>query len=137
MDLDKVPPINDVDYIEKMRASIALQRDTTYEGIELASAILIASFYFELDAVLRYEAGLFRYKGSIFCRNNARAVIRALIKIDRCLSKFFKDKAYLTECSGASEVCREYCRYRKRVAFYVKDLNSLITIYLSSSRGKR
>ena len=137
VDLDKVPPIDDVDCMEKMRASVALQRDATHEGIELASAILIASFYFELDAVPRYEAGLFRCEGSIFCRNDARAVIRALMKIDRCPSKFFKDEAHLAECGGASEVCRECCRYRKRVAFYVKDLNSLITIYLSSSGGKR
>ena len=134
---DKVPLLDDGDSMDKMRANVRSLIDNTSEEIDIAAAILTASFYFELDCRPKPEAGTYRCEGSILCRNEAESVIRGFHKLNRRPSRFLCNAGHLADFGGLEQICHECRRYSRKVAFYVKDLESLFTIFLDVEGGQR
>ena len=131
--LDEAPPIDDVTCMERLRDSVHFEPNAASTRIELVSAILTASFFFELDAKPCFENGLFRCEGSIYCRNNSYGVIQTLAKTNGSRLEFSNENGYLADFDGLKAVCMRCHKYRKRIAFYVRDLNALTTVFLKSA----
>ena len=136
--LHETPAIDDVACMERMRNSVHFEPDAAGERTELALALLTGSFFFELDTIPRFEAGLFRCEGSIYCRNNIYAVIATLTNMNGARLNFTNDNGFLADFGGISAICLQCKRYRKKVVFYVTELiESFTTIYLGGGEWPR
>ena len=135
--LDEAPAIDDVTCMNRLRNSVHFETNAASARIELVSALLTASFFFELDTIPKFEGGLYRCDGSIYCRNHIYGVLRGLANANGANTEFANDDGYLANLDGMTSVCMHCHRYRKSVAFYVRDLGALTTIYLKSDESPR
>ena len=75
------PRLDDVHCMDDLRRSVQLQPDGPKDTASIAFALLVASFYFELDTLPALEANRYYCRGFLRCRNNSRAVLNSLAKI--------------------------------------------------------
>jgi hypothetical protein len=128
-------------------AGMTALRKTAREGLTRSSQVfeettnaLVERFYFVLDGLPKREGDRFRCEGSIRCRGNSQAVISDLLRLQDDRLEFMTDSELLGELNIPTlrlDRCSGCQRYRKRVAFSVRNLTSMVNIYLRSGREKR
>lgn len=122
--------------------SLELQKRMVYSTpqrqlTEVATALLVSSFFFKLDGPLTYEGGFYHCRGSIRCRVNARDVIRALQNIHSTQMEFVTSSAKLVDCDMERDVCSTCCRYKKAIAFYLRHPDELVTVSMRMGDTER
>ena len=130
------PPLDDIGCMTSLRRSVHLQPQGAQDRMNVASALLIASFYFELETPPLFQVGQYLCTGSIRCRNDFRAVCNSLATMHTNELEIVTE----TESLGvvtANDLC-EVCRlYHKKVQFHVRQLEDIVTIFIRISGLER
>ena len=123
------PRLDDVRYIDELKESVQLQLDGFRDRKRVALALLVATFFFELDTVPTFDKGRYYCRGVIRCRNEPRAVIQSLNKLYRDRLEFTLGSGTLGELS-IGDICGAYQLYCKKAHFYVRHLEETVTMNL-------
>ena len=123
------PRLDDLGYLDTLRTSVHLQPDGSRDRTKIAFALLVASFYFELDRVPTFEQGRYLCEGSIRCRNEPCAVIQSLRKMYGNRLEFTMDSGILGPL-GVEDVCSVCRLYCKKAQFYVRHLGETVSMHL-------
>lgn len=121
------PPLDDLECIDGLRKSVHLQPQGARDRADAASALLVASFYFELELLPKYEAGQYLCTGMIRCRNDFDAVLKSLTRIHTSQLELMTEIESLGILT-MDDVCKNCHLYHKRVQFHVQQLEDIITI---------
>lgn len=73
--------LDDVNQMNELKKWVHLQPNGQEDRLRAASALLVASFFFELSEILKYEAGVYVRQGLIRCRDKCDLVIKSLTRI--------------------------------------------------------
>ena len=123
------PRIDDINQMERLRASVHMQVDGQENMRQTAAALLSATFYLELTSRPKYGAGHYTCHGTIRCRNDPGAVIKALRRLfGDCLT--FKTEHITLGYVSRHDICSICGEYSKAVVFTVSHLEEPITIFL-------
>jgi hypothetical protein len=131
--LEDIPAIDDASCMERLRNSVHFQPKVHGMQLDLVSAMLAATFFFELDKLPQFDQGLYRCEGTIYCRNNSSHVLQALEKLAGRQATFSNDKGHLADVGTSSMTCSQCNCFQKRINFHVRTLDEIITIYLKPS----
>lgn len=130
------PRLDDVERVEELRRSVHLQPDGPKDRTGIAFALLVTSFFFELDTIPIFEEGRYFCQGVIRCRNNPRSVTRSLNKLFGTHLEFTTSTVSLGLLS-VDDVCGTCQLYQRRVRFYVRHLEETVNIYLKANNLER
>ena len=130
------PRLDDVRHIEDLRKSVHLQPNGRGDRAKIAFALLVTSFYFELDGKPMFEGGQYLCAGFIRCRNDPHAVLQALANIHSTGLEFVTETQGLGTLASDDicPTCRTFC---KRVLFHVRQLEDIVTMSLRVSDLER
>lgn len=117
--------IDDANQMENLRRSVSLLPNGLEDRINAASALLTASFYFELQSIPCFENGNYACHGTIRCRNNFDEVL----KFFETKSEFSVNANFLGFLSS-SDICTLCHMYSKAITFNVRQLEDTVTIKL-------
>jgi hypothetical protein len=132
--------IDDVGSMEQLRETVRFHPTASAARLEIARALLVSCFYFELDQapVHDYETGRYRVQGSIKCRSNSYDVVEALENVEIFWVEYATDAGVLSNRGSAREdICPVCHRYRHNVQFYIRDPTDKICIYMKSGNNFR
>ncbi|KAI9760680.1 MAG: hypothetical protein M1840_002356 [Geoglossum simile] len=131
------PVLDDTACMDKLRESVR-SFPSLGDYIDIAAALLVSSFYFELTALPRFEGGLYKCNGTIRCRGHSDAIIESLFNLHYGRLEFAADSRLLGSLDPETDFCQQCHRYRKRISFYVQKLNETVTLCLvAKDVGKR
>ncbi|KAL8939686.1 MAG: hypothetical protein Q9216_003226 [Gyalolechia sp. 2 TL-2023] len=130
------PRIDDIEQIDRLRASVHVQADREENRRQTAVALLAATFYLELKDIPPFECGQYTCHGMIKCRNNFEAVLEALTRLCGDGITFRTDQIGLGSLSG-NDMCSMCGRYVKDVVFNVRHLEETISIRLQYQQRHR
>lgn len=122
------PRLDDVQCVDGLRQSVRLQPQGAKDRTDVTFALLVASFYFELDAIPVFEANRYYCTGVIRCRNDAHGVLQLLGRLHDGL-EFATDAESLGELT-IKDVCPRCHIYCKKVNFSVRYLDDVISMKL-------
>lgn len=128
--------IDDVDHMDDLRRCVQMQPRGHEDRVKIAAALLLASFYFELDAVPLLETGQYKCLGSIRCRNEGKAVINALHGLLGLQLEFYTGTASLGKVS-AKDLCEACQLYRKKITIRVRRLEDQASVYVKFGTERR
>lgn len=123
------PRLDDVGCVDELRRSVHLHAEGPRDRTKIALALLVASFFFELDTVPWFEGGRYLCQGYIRCRNDPKAVIHALIRLYGAQMEFTFETGTLGALS-VEDVCSTCNLYCKKVRFYVRHLKENVKMHL-------
>lgn len=123
------PRLDDVDCMDALRRLVQLQPQGPRDRTRIASALLVASFYFELDGIPTFQTGQHLCKGVIRCRNDFRAVSSSLLRIHNTQLELTTDTESLGLLTSDDiyEECHVYC---KSVQFHVRSLEDVVSMFV-------
>jgi len=124
------PRLDDVRCMDELRRSVQLQPDGPRDRASIAFAILVASFFFELDRVPVFEANQYHCQGFVRCRNDPKAVLQSL-------GKTYSNLGFVTEFESlgtltTEDICSSCHLYCKKVQFCVRHLDDVMHINLKA-----
>ena len=122
------PRLDDVRCIDELRRSVQLQPDGPRDRASIAFALLVASFYFELDTTPTFETNRYYCRGFLRCRNDSQAVLNSLAKIHSNL-EFVTDFESLGTLTS-DDICSRCHIYCKRIQFSVRHPDDMVSINL-------
>ena len=119
--------LDDVGQMEQLKRCVQLHPTGNDDRIHTASALLIGSFFFELQCLPVFEAGRYLCQGWIRCRNDFDSIFHSLTNMHGSSGEFQVNTERLGQVNP-KDLCRSCGTYRKRIAFYVKELEDTVTI---------
>ena len=125
--------IDNTSRMSELQKSVRLNSQLRESCRKTLYALLIATFYFELDALSTNSLDKFQCFGTIRCRLPDEVMIKLLGRIHSSRLTFETSSKKLKYYDGMSDLCSLCKRYRKRVEFNVRDLCQLISIRVQSS----
>ncbi|OQE13585.1 hypothetical protein PENSTE_c053G00066 [Penicillium steckii] len=128
-------PLPRLDELEKLE----VLRGMTYNvPDDLASAVLVTGcFFFELDEFPTPQNGSYHCQGSILCRTqHPRSIVSRVIE-GFPGGSYQTSRGYNLGLLGEDNGCRECGYYRKKVSFFVKSLEEVISIKIANSAFRR
>ena len=130
----QVPGLDDITQMDDLRRAVQFQPLGKSKREGVVSALLISSFYLELDYLPYYENGFYRCEGVIRCRNNSYAVVHALTKLFSSSLEFTSEttseRGLLAIFKGEEDICSWCQRYSKQIVFYIRHPRDMITLSL-------
>lgn len=126
--LDTNPLLHDTSCMDQLRDRVRKQSIET-DRKRLVSALLIASFFFELTDVPCFENGIFQCDGVVRSRTPSYATVAAMERFESTW-EFVTDTGALCLWHGRDDICQSCHRYAKRLTFYVRDLSDPVSISL-------
>lgn len=114
------PRIDDISSMERLRTSVHTQSQLGQDCSEVAAALLVASFYFELIDVPRFSSGRYICQGSIRSRLPGGICITASERVLGLDWSFVTDTEILAYYNGVPDLCPGCRRYCKKVRFTVR-----------------
>ncbi len=123
------PRLDDVECIDTLRRLVQLQPQGSRDRTRIASALLVASFYFKLNEIPTFQTGQYLCTGMIRCRNDFRAVSSSLLRIHNTQLELTTD----TESLGlltSDDICEQCHVYCKTVQFHVRYLEDVVTLFV-------
>lgn len=64
--------------MDNLKISVYLHPNRQQNLVKIASVLLVTSFFFEFELILKFEAGFYACKSFIQCCNNSKAVFKSL-----------------------------------------------------------
>ena len=123
------PRLDDMNCMDALRHSVYLQPQLSKDRNNVASALLVACFYFELDGLPTFESGQYCCRGTIRCRNDFLGVFRALVRLYSESIDFTLGTQRLGPLDTA-DVCKTCNIFAMGVQFNTRQLDDIIIIYL-------
>lgn len=123
--------LDDVENIQLQRNQIYLRSQD--QLVEVATALLVSNFYFQLDSPVTYDGGFYLCEGSIRCRGVYQDIFSALAKLHQSRMEFLKSNEHLASLERQS--CQSCCLFKKHVSFYVRHPTEVVTISLRVAEG--
>jgi hypothetical protein len=111
------PAINDAACMEELSNCVQTRPQGPSERFETMSALLISNLYFELDELATYQSGFYHCKGSIRCRLNAHAIIRAILRLHSDDIEICSDGTPTGYKLTERDICPTCYIYRRPVEF--------------------
>ena len=130
------PLLDDIQCIDTLRRSVHLQPQGARERTDVASALLIASFYFELEVLPKFQAGQYLCTGMIRCRNDFDSVFKSLSRIHTSPLRFMTETENLGMLN-MEDVCNSCHLYHKRIQFFVRQLDDAFSIFIKFNSLER
>ena len=124
------PAIDDVDSMDDLSALVKTQPSGAQERLEVFSALLVSSLFFELDDIPVYTDGLYWCRGSIRCRSGCHVLLTALKTMYGDCPEYYKNHESLGRSLSVADICGNCRRYRCDVAFSVLTLERPFTLSL-------
>lgn len=131
------PRIDDISSMPKLRTSVHAQPQLSQNCSEVATALLVASFYFELTELPRLSSGRYICQGSIRSRLSGSVCVTASDRVLGLDWSFVTDTEVLAHYRGAEDLCSECSRYCKKVRFMVRSPHESFTLFVQSSSRTR
>ena len=128
--------IDDTDQMSDLRKQVHLRSGKDQELNEIAFALMISSFFFELTKAPTFTKGSYRCEGTIRCRIYS-VPIEQLLKGIHSTWMFVTDTENLGYYEPEHESCTACHRYEKRVEFSVRRPTDSVTIYIQSAANVR
>ena len=128
--------IENPNHMNDLRKYVHLLPHGLKDRINAASALLVASFYFELQTIPNFENGSYACQGTIRCRNNCDQVLKFFATHYSAQSEFLINASFLGQLSS-SDICTNCHKYAKKINFYVKQLEDVVTIKLKLNAHER
>lgn len=100
-----------------------------HQLVNMATALLVSSFFFKLDAPVTYRNGFYHCQGVIRCRTNAEHAILALTSLHSSKMEFVIETDMIGRCEPG-DICTVCSRYERRVGFYTRHPDDNFTISL-------
>ncbi|EER41739.1 phospholipase [Histoplasma capsulatum H143] len=130
--------IDNVNDIDMYRDLVILQPAAARMAAEAASALLISTFYLELDAVPEHNNGPLHCRGTIRCRPPVRSVLPPLTLLHGSQQMcFVTGTKFLGHFLGEKDICSCCERYAKKISFEVRHLDEEIMIFMELDRRRR
>ena len=123
------PRLDDIGCVNELRKSVHLQPEGLRDRSRIALALLVASFFFELENIPTFEGGQYLCRGFIRCRNEAQGVVQSLARLYGEKLEFTMETGTLGILSAA-DICTNCHLYCKKVSFYVRHLDESISMHL-------
>jgi hypothetical protein len=130
--LDNSTRLDDVSNLRLLRENVHLRPHSHEDLIEVAIALLISNFYFELDASPVYNFGIYYCHGSIRCRTDCYAVIDALKKLCFSRIEYVAENEIIAKSELHDDICPICKRYTKKMTLRVRHPTDLVTLYFRS-----
>lgn len=125
--------IDDISQMGELRRQVHLQQGKDKEVHDVAFALMVSSFYFELIQPPNFTRGNYRCEGYVRSRLHSASMEQVLRKGQISKWTFVTDKetlGYYEPEADSSTVCH---RYEKRVEFSIRLPTDPITIYIEST----
>ncbi|KKZ67221.1 hypothetical protein EMCG_07087 [[Emmonsia] crescens] len=130
--------IDNVNDINGYRDLVLLQPGAVRMVAEAASALLISTFYLELDTLPESDNGPLHCRGTIRCRPPIRSILPPLSLLHGSQKMcFVTDSEFLGHFLGEKDICSCCDRYAKKISFEVRHLDEEIMIYMELDRQER
>ncbi|KAJ5178966.1 hypothetical protein N7492_002176 [Penicillium capsulatum] len=100
---------------------------------EAIAALLVSTFFFQLDRKPEYYSGFLQCVGTIRCRAPASHVLNWMNTFDESKKYFFKDAINLGLHLTPDDICEHCHRYSRRVRFIVRDYKENIGLCVELS----
>jgi hypothetical protein len=131
--IKEIPDIDDISTMDELRVQVQTQPLGNIKRLEIITALLASSFYFELDRLPIYDNQYYRCEGSIRCRNNGLGAVRALVRLIPSFALEFTFDMGTLATVNEGDVCSWCQRFSKSVVFYVRHPSQTIAISLRTS----
>lgn len=122
--------MDDTASMDDLRSSVHLQPSSQQDCLEVAAALLVSCFFFELTRPPVFDSGLYRCEGWIRCRLPSNTVFEAFTRIKQASWTFTIDTEVLGHYAPKIDCCSACSRYRKAVKFCVRHPSDLISIHM-------
>jgi len=130
---DKQWSIDDVERINELRDQVYRQSREDPACLEVATALMISAFFFELVGNPTFRSGNYHCQGVIRCRLQTAIVDHVLEQVQRSLWAFVTDEETLAYYEPLRDSCPTCQRYQKRVHFLVRHPTNTISIYMQGA----
>ncbi|KAL6722253.1 hypothetical protein ACLMJK_001360 [Lecanora helva] len=132
------PAMDDVSRMEELRELVQSQDSSESRYEQTAFALLVSTFFFELNSMPLFYGGLYYCRGNIRCRLPGKTLCEALQRMNESRLVFMTDDEIVGHFLAYKDLCVKCKRYDKDVDFTVRHPGDAISIYLQSpTRGKR
>ncbi|THC94516.1 hypothetical protein EYZ11_005998 [Aspergillus tanneri] len=106
--------IDDASAMDDYRNLVIAQAGTARRAREVATALLVARFYFELDGLSpQLVHNSCWYRGTIRCKGPAKKILEALQKLYSTDADFVTDTGFLGQFGALEDCCAQCGRYVK------------------------
>lgn len=116
--------------MRRLQESVRQQDTDNQKILEVAMALLVSCFYFELDSVPIFDNGMYLCKGKILCRDDSLVICQVLTRL-------FGGPFYLMLGTDSVEpldlqrsICHSCHRFSRKVALRVRHPTEKITIFI-------
>ncbi|KAA8642358.1 uncharacterized protein ATNIH1004_011302 [Aspergillus tanneri] len=130
--------IDDASAMDDYRNLVIAQAGTARRAREVATALLVARFYFELDGLSpQLVHNSCWYRGTIRCKGPAKKILEALQKLYSTDADFVTDTGFLGQFGALEDCCAQCGRYVKSVSVFIHHPKEPFNIYIRTGRQKR
>jgi len=132
------PAMDDVERMQELRQCASASARQEGRCRQTGFALVVASFFFELDIAPVFQGGQYYCKGTIRCRLEGQVVSHTLKRLCKTGLTFMTDKDVLGYFQFDEDLCDECFRFRKNVQFFVRHPSDMIKISMAcNSNGTR
>jgi hypothetical protein len=130
--------LDDASIIGELRERVRSLPAGGITRLQVARALLISCFYFQLENLPRWTKHGYHVHGSIRCRSNSWGVVNGLSRVGIDDVEFTTEVEVLRNLSAVrDDICGKCSRYRKDVHFFVRHPLDMISIYVKSGSLSR
>lgn len=127
---DELSTIDDVGRMDEIRRQVESEPDQDQHYLNIAFALIVASFFFELVRVPTFRSGKYFCQGVIRSRLRGSSIAYLLRSIQRSTWAFMTDMEILGYYEPEYDFCHKCHRYHKAVKFWIRHPMDPFTIYM-------
>lgn len=107
------PAMDDINRMNELRECVYLQPNSEYDPQRTTFALLVSTFFFELNGIPVYQTGRYYCSGIIRCRLKGSVICQALNRIHQATLTFMTDNEILGYFEASQDLCDICSRYKK------------------------
>ena len=113
-----------------------MQSSDNNTRVKIAVVFLTTNFFFELETVFLLKSKYYKYRDSIYCRNNNQTIIATLFRFFELYLKLSTNTAILKKILQ-NNICKTYRLYRRNIIVQIYYLKDIVCLYIKFSITKR
>ena len=130
--------MDEIERMDELRKAVHARPEEGKQCRQIAFALLVSSFFFELTSLPLFHSGKFYCREVIRCRLDGFRACTVVERLSRSKCVFLNDNELLGHFEPNNDCCEECRRYQKRVEFIVRDLTEPISLFMQNIEyGKR
>lgn len=131
------PAIDDISSMPGLRSSVHGHSQFKKDCAEVATALLVSSYYLELTDLPVFFSGKYLCSGSIRSRLSGHACTAASERLLGRDWSFVTDSEVLGHYKGQQDLCPKCSRYCRKVRFTVRHPCEVLTVYIQQDSDSR